>query len=202
MPEAFKTIDWRGIRNLVAAKILSETESEITYDTPFRVCGVATLTKATETSSAKKYYDNVPSIVIQATGGDTVNIKGSAIQEHVQAKLMSEYYDEELGMYVEGEPETEYFALGYITEDTDGEERYIWRLKGTFSYPESEHATKDDGTDSTGSTLVYTGVNTLTKFTKTGKTAKAVNVKASKYTAGEGEFFATVQTPDTVGASS
>lgn len=201
MAEEFKTIDWRGIRNLVAAEILTETETEITYGDPFRVCGVATLTKTTETSSAKKYYDNVPAIVIQATGGDEVNVEGSAIQEHTQAKLMGEFYDEELGMYVEGEPETKYFALGYITEDTDGEERFIWRLKGTFSYPESEHTTKDDGTDSTGSTLVYTGVNTLTKFTKTGKTAKAVNVKASKYTAGETKFFEKVQTPDTVGAS-
>lgn len=201
MPETFKTIDWRGVRGLVAAEILTETEAEITYGTPFRVCGVATLTKTTETSSAKKYYDNVPAIVIQATGGDKVNVEGSAILEYIQAKLMGEYYDEATGMYVEGEPETKYFALGYITEDTDGEERYIWRLKGTFSYPEAEHITKDDGTDSTGSSLVYAGVNTLTKFTKTGKTAKAVNVKASKYTAGETKFFETVQTPDTITAT-
>lgn len=200
--ETFKTIDWRGIRGLVAAEIKSETEEAITYDTPFRVCGVATLTKTTETSSAKKYYDNVPAIVIQATGGDEVNVEGSAIQEHIQAKLMGEYYDDTLGMYVEGEPTTKYFALGYITEDTDGEERYVWRLKGTFSYPEAEHKTKDDGTDSNGSTLVYTGVNTMTKFTKNGnKTAKAVVVKASKYTAGETKFFETVQTPDTVGTT-
>lgn len=202
MSDAFKIVDWRGVRGLVAAEIKSETESAITYDTPFRVCGVATLKKTTETSSAKKYYDNIPVIVIQASGSDEISIEGSAIQESVQATLMGEYYDETLGMYVEGEPETKYFALGYITEDTDGNERYIWRLKGTFSYPESEHDTKDDGTDSTGTTLVYTGVNTMTKFTKNGnKTAKAVNVLASKYTAGEDKFFETVQTPDTVGTT-
>lgn len=201
MAETFKTVDWRGIRGLVAAEILTETETEITYGEPFRVCGVATLTKTTETASAKKYYDNVPAIVIQATGGDEVNVEGSAIPEHVLAKLTGEYYDEATGMYVEGEPETKYFALGYITEDTDNEERYIWRLKGTFSYPDSKHITKDDGTDSNGSSLVYAGVNTLTKFTKTGKTAKAVNVKASKYTKGETDFFKTVQTPDTITAT-
>ena len=113
MPETFKIIDWRGVRGLVAAEILTETESEVTYDTPFRVCGVATLSKATETSSAKKYYDNVPAIVIQATGGDEVNVEGSAIPEDVQAKLMGEFYDEELGMYVEGEPVTKYFEQAY-----------------------------------------------------------------------------------------
>lgn len=201
MAEEFKIIDWRGIRGLVAAEILSETEESITYDTPFRVCGVAKLTKSTETSSAKKYYDNVPAIVVQATGGDEVGVEGSAIPEAIQAKLTGEYYDEATGMYVEGEPETKYFALGYITEDTDGKERFVWRLKGTFGYPESEHNTKDDGTDSNGSNLIYTGVNTITKFKKTGKTAKAVNVIADKYTAGEADFFSTVQTPDTIGAA-
>lgn len=196
-----KIVDWRGIRGLVAAELLTDTEDGITYDEPFALCGTSTLSKTTESSSAKKYYDNVPAIVIQATGGDEVSIEGSAIPEDVLAKLMGEYYDELTGMYVEGEPTVKYFAIGYITKKTDGSEVYVWRLKGTFSYPEVEHATEDDGTDSTGNTITFTGVNTQHKFTKTGKTAKAINVAAEKYAAGETAFFAEVQTPDTVAAS-
>lgn len=197
-----KIVDYRGIRGLVAAELLTDGEDGITYGEPFAVCGMSTLSKTTETSSAKKYYDNVPAIVIQATGGDEVSIEGSAIPADVLAKLMGEYYDEATGMYVEGEPVTKYFAIGYITEKTDGSEVYVWRLKGTFSYPEVEHATKDDGTDSTGNSITYTGVNTQHKFAKIGnKTAKAINVEAAKYTAGETEFFKTVQNPDTVGAA-
>lgn len=197
-----KIVDWRGIRGLVAAKLLTDDADGTTYDTPFEVAGVSSLSKSTETSSASKYYDNAPAIVIQAVGGDEVEIEASAIPEDVLAKLMGEFYDETTGMYVEGEPEPAYFALGYITEKTDGSEMYVWRLKGQFSYPESEHQTKDDGTDSTGNTITYTGVNTQHKFTKTGKTAKAVNVPAAKYTQGEAKFFETVQTPDTVSATS
>lgn len=196
-----KIVDWRGIRGLVAAELLTDDADGITYGEPFALCGTSTLSKSTETSSAKKYYDNQPAIVIQATGGDEVSIEGSAIPADVLAKIMGEYYDEDLGMYVEGEPVTKYFAIGYITEKTDGTEVYVWRYKGTFSYPEVEHATKDDGTDSSGSSITYTGVNTQHKFTKTGKTAKAINVEAAKYTEGEAEFFKTVQTPDTVGAA-
>lgn len=199
--EAMKIVDYRGIRGLVAAELLTDTADGVTYGTPFAVCGTSTLSKTTESSSAKKYYDNVPAIVIQATGGDEVSIEGSAIPEDVLAKLMGEFYDETTGMYVEGEPTVKYFAIGYITEKTDGSEMYVWRLKGTFSYPEAEHATKDDGTDSTGHSITYTGVNTQHKFDKTGKTAKAITVAAEKYGAGEETFFATVQTPDTVTAS-
>lgn len=194
-------VDYRGIRGLVAAELLTDTADGITYGDPFVLCGVSTLSKTTETSSSKKYYDNAPAIVIQATGGDEVSIEGSAIPADVLAKIMGEYYDEATGMYVEGEPVAKYFAIGYITEKTDGSEVYVWRLKGSFSYPEASHATKDDGTDSAGQSLTYTGVNTQHKFTKTGKTAKAINVEATKYTAGETAFFEEVQTPDTVGAA-
>ncbi len=195
-----KIVDYRGIRGLVAAELLTDDADGITYGEPFAVAGVSNLSKTTETSSAKKYYDNVPAIVIQANGGDEVGIEASAIPEDVLAKIMGEFYDEATGMYVEGEPTAKYFAIGYITEKTDGTEMYVWRLKGQFSYPEVEHATKDDGTDSTGNSITYTGVNTQHKFDKTGKTAKAINVAAAKYTAGEAKFFETVQTPDTVAA--
>lgn len=196
-----KIVDWRGIRNLVAAKLLTDTAEEITYDTPFPVCALSTLSKTTETSSATKYYDNVPAIVITTAGGDEVAIDGSAIEDEVQAKIFGDYYDEETGLYVEGDGETNYYAIGYITKKTDGSEYFVWRLKGKFTRPEVEHATEDDGTDSTGSTLSYAGISTQHKFTKTGKTAKAVHIPAAKYAAGEAAFFAEVQTPDTIAAT-
>ena len=191
-----KIVDWRGIRGLVAAKVENDNADGIAFGEVRPLCGTSTLSKTTETSSATKYYDNVPAIITRGVGGDEVNIDGSAISEKDQAWLMGEHYDEENDVYVEGEPETDYFAIGYITKKTDGSERFVWRLKGTFGYPESEHNTEDDGTDSNGTTLVYTGINTIHKFAKTGKTAKAVNVGADKYD--EAKFFATVQTPDTV----
>jgi phi13 family phage major tail protein len=196
-----KYVDYRGIRGLVAAELLTDDADGITYGEPFAIAGVSSLSKSTETSTANKYYDNVPAIVITAAGGDEVSMETSAIPEDTLATLMGEYYDEATGMYVEGEPEGKYFAIGYITEKTDGTEMYVWRLKGQFSYPEVEHATKDNGTDSAGNTITYTGINTQHRFAKTSKTAKAINVAAAKYTAGETAFFSEVQTPDTVKAS-
>ena len=104
-------------------------------------------------------------------------------------------------MLVEGERESKYFAIGYITKKTNGTEVFVWRLKGKFNIPDNTHATENDGTDANGQEIVYTGVNTNHKFTVDGKkkTAKAVNVDTSvKTTVKEEAFFATVQTPDTV----
>lgn len=196
--EKVKIVDYRGIRDLYAAEVLSDTSEGITFGDPFYVCGISSLSKTTETATGTKYYNNAPAISVQGRGADEVSIDGSAIPEDVLAKLMGEYYDETTGLYVEGDPEVKEFALGYITKKTDGTEMFVWRLKGTFGYPETEHNTEDDGTDSTGSTIVYTGVSTQRKFAKTGRAAKAVNMPAAKYDAGEEAFFAEVQTPDTI----
>lgn len=194
-----KIDEYRGIRGLVAAEVTEDTLDTFTTGTPFAVAGVASLTRTTETSSETKYYDNVPAIVLDSTGADEVTIGVSVIPFDVLAKLTGQVYDETLGMLVEGERQTKYYAIGYITEKTDGTEVYVWRLKGKFNVPDSTHNTKTDGTDAEGQELVFTGINTTHKFEKTGKTAKAVNVDTSvNATVVEADFFATVQTPDTV----
>lgn len=117
----------------------------------------------------------------------------------VIADITGQYYDENTGMLVEQEGTPGYFAFGYITDKTDGTKVLVWRLKGKFSNPGTTAATKNDGTDANGQELTYTGVSTLHKFNKNGKPARAVNIDTSvNPTMTEADFFATVQTPDTI----
>lgn len=194
--------EYRGIRGLVCAEVKSDTTEAFECDTPFAVAGVAELSRTTETTSEPHYYDNVPAIVIESTGSDEVTITASAIPFDVLAKITGQTYDAEKGMFVEGERQSKYFAIGYITEKTDGTEIFVWRLKGKFNIPDSTHATKDDGAEANGQEIVFTGINTTHKFTAIGnKTAKAVNVDTSVNKVVEADFFAEVQTPDTVTAT-
>jgi len=191
--------EYRGIRGLVGAELLTDTTEEISYGTPFPIVGVAELSRTTETTNESHYYDNVPAIVIESTGADEVTITGSAIPFDVLAQITGQTYDAEKGMFVEGERQSKYFAIGYITEKTDGTEIFCFRLKGKFNIPDSQHATKDDGAEANGQEIVFTGINTTHKFTAIGnKTAKAVNIDTSVNPVVESEFFAEVQTPDTV----
>ena len=193
--------EWRGIRGLVAAEVITDDADTFTCGTPFPIAGVAELTRTTDASSEAHYYDNLPAVVIDSVASDEVTITTSAIPFDAFAKITGQYYDEANGMLVEGERESKYFAIGYITKKTNGTEVFVWRLKGKFNIPDNTHATENDGTDANGQEIVFTGVNTTHKFTVDGKkkTAKAVNVDTSvKTTVKEDEFFATVQTPDTV----
>lgn len=193
--------EYRGIRGLVAAEVTTDTLETFECGAPFAVAGVAELSRTTETTSEPHYYDNVPAVVIDSTGSDEVSITASAIPFDVLAKITGQTYDETKGMFVEGERQAKYFAIGYITEKTDGTEVFVWRLKGKFNIPDSTHATKDDGAEASGQEIVFTGINTTHKFTAiSNKTAKAVNVDTSVNNVAEADFFAEVQTPDSVTA--
>lgn len=196
-----KIVEYRGIEGLVYAKVTSDTTDASGYTTGEvkELAGVAELTRSTESSSEPHYYDNMPAVVIESTGSDEVTATVSAIPLDVLADITGQVYDEATNMFIEGARENKYFALGYKTKKTDGTEIYVWRLKGTFSIPESTHNTEDDGTDAQGQEITFTGISTTHKFTKTGKGAKAVNVEADGK-ADVSTFFNTVQTPDTVTA--
>lgn len=185
-----KIVEYRGVRDLVAA-ILETDGTELKYKEVFPVAGVAELSKAVANSSEAHYYDNVPAIVIDSVGADEVTCSTSAIPLDVLAKITGQDYDEDTQTFIEGEAVRPYLAIGYITEDTDGNEIFVWRFKVKASIPDSAHKTKDDGTEANGQEVVFTGVNTAHKFTATGKSAKAINHKKSDIIT-EAEFFAEV----------
>ena len=197
--------EYRGVEGLVAARVLvddnesGEGHGYLTGDV-FSIAGVAEISRTTESSNESHYYDNMPAIVISSTGADEVTITASAIPFDVLAEITGQNYDSETGALIEGPRETRYFALGYKTKKTNGDEVYVWRYKGTFNIPDSTHATENDGTDANGQELTYTGISTTHKFAKTGKGAKALNVDLGKGLADVSTFFDEVTTPDTLEA--
>lgn len=192
-----KIVEYRGARDLVYAEVLEDTLENFKTGTVKPLAGLQKVTKSTETSSESKYYDNTPALVVNGTGADEVGFVISALDLETNADITGQHYDPDTGAVVEGERTVKYFAAGYVVKMTDGTERYVWRHKGTFSIPDEESSTEDDGTDSTNQEITYTGINTIHKFEKTGKTAKAL-VVPDDGRADLSTFFDTVTTIDTL----
>lgn len=196
--------EYRGISDLVYAEVTKDNNNTGSGEgyvtgTVKPLAGVAELSRTTKSSSEPHYYDNIPAIVINSTGADEVTINTSAIPFDVLADITGQKYDSTKGAFIEGERTPKYFALGYKTKKTNGDEVYVWRLKGQFSIPDSTHATEDDGTDANGQEITYTGISTTHKFTNNNnKGAKALNVDLGKDLADVSTFFNTVTTPDTL----
>lgn len=194
-----KIYEYRGVEGLVYAEVTADTKETFTTGTVKDLAGVAEIGKTTDSSNEAHYYDNIAAIVVSSTGSDEITVSASAIPLDVLAEITGQFYDTTLGMFVEKERDPKYFALGYKTKDTNGNDYYVWRLKGTFNIPDQTNASEDDGTDANGQELTYTGISTVHKFTKlNNKPAKAVTVDTSVNPVDETEFFKAVQTPDSV----
>lgn len=205
MPSAAlqEIVEYRGVEGLVAAEVTTDDNSTETghgYVTGnvFAIAGVAEISKTTDSSNEAHYYDNIPAVVVTNVAADTITISASAIPLDVLAEITGQHYDTATGSLIEGPRDVKYFALGYKTRKTNGDEVYVWRYKGTFNIPDQTNTTENDSTDANGQEIVYTGISTTHKFTKTGKGAKALNVDVGKDLADVDEFFDVVTTPDTL----
>lgn len=195
MPQIY---EYRGVEGLVAAPVLEDSTANFRVGTVIELAGVSEIGKATDSTNESHYYDNKAAIVITSEGADTITVNTSAIPLDILAQITGQYYDAASGMFVEQESTPTYFALGYQTKDTNGNVYFVWRLKGRFNKPDQTNTTENDGTDANGQEITYTGVSTIHKFTKTGKSAKAITVNSSVNDISAASFFSTVQTPDTV----
>ena len=202
MPDFVTVIkESRGVKGFVAAEVLTDDNGADGYTTgtPFPVAGVSEIAKTRDSTSEAHYYNNIPAIVITGESPDNITINASLIPLDALAKITGQKYDSTTGTLIEGERKVKYFAIGYITEDTNGDEVYVWRLKGTFNYPGETNITKNDGTDANGQEVVYTGIQTVHEFTNNeGRGARAVNVEVAKDLVNVSNFFDSVQTPDTI----
>lgn len=202
-------VEFRGCRGLVYAEVLTddnEASGGYTTGTVKPLAPLAEISKTVETSSEAHYYDNVPQIVVNSEGSDTVTFTTAVIPDEVLADITGRTYDVAKKAFIESERKNKSFAVGYIYgEIGEGEtEKYVWRYKGTFSIPDETAATKDDGTTGNNMSLVFTGVYTNHEFTNGGGTGVKAKAKSMRVEAGgtitKENFFKQVYTPDTAGA--
>lgn len=200
---------WRGVSDLVAAEVITDTEEEFKCGTPFAVAGLANISKAVNADSARVFYDNKSALIINGEAAEEITIDCSALPLDIRATLMGLSFDAERGAIYEGGRKTVYFAIGYKTQKESSDPSkagavYVWRLKGCFKESDQTHKTIDNGTDSNGETLTYSGVFTNHKFANKpdamGDPSPATScvVDTTLGLADVSGFFSEVTTPDTL----
>lgn len=198
-----QAVEFRGCDNLVVAEVTVDTAAGYTVGAVSVLAPVAEIAKTVESSSETHYYDNVGMITIRAEGTDEVTLTVPVLPLSMLANLTGKTVDTATGAFIDGAPVEKYFAIGYRLKLTDGTYRYVWRLKGTFGFPDETSATEDDGTETNNQELTFTGVQTVYEFNNGGGTgvkgrARAIVIDERDDKCNLETFFESVQTPDTI----
>lgn len=162
-------IEFRGCDMLCIAEVTKDDASGITFGAVENLAPIGQYGRTSSSSTATKFYDNIPAMVINTEGADTITLLTPVLPIERLAKITGKTYDESTGAMLDGDRQEKYFALGVRLLLTDGTYRYIWRYKGSFAIPDENANTENDTTDTQNMTLTYTGIKTSYKFTKEGR---------------------------------
>ncbi len=203
---AQQVFEFRGVDNLYVAEVTQDDANGYVCGTPIHLAPVAEIGKTTDSASEAHYYDNKAMIVINSESADTITITMAPPELQKLAMIIGKSFDANTGMMVDSPRQNKYFAIMYRTKGTDGQYRYVSRLKGQFTIPEETSATENDGTDANNTSVTFTGIYTEYEFTKgmfNGTSweksgAKGIVVDTRYGLANVSDFFSAVQTPDTI----
>lgn len=199
----------RGLESIFAAEVTNddnELSGGYTTDTPFHLIPAGELAITVDGETVQVYYDNDVFASVGREGSSEMTLDGAALRPTALAKLNAKDVDTETGaVFDSGDWTEKYFALGGIMNNLDGSKTYFWFSKGTFSVPDETAKTKDDTTDTNGTSLTYTAVRTKHKFDKTQKGSKRVAIDTAENEAETAtkkvdfsKWFDEVVTPDNI----
>lgn len=157
----------RGLSNVFAAEIISDenTEGGYKFGEPFHLIPAGEMSRSASSEKTPVYFDNA---VFYQSGSETateISITGAALRPADLARLNAKHIDPETGAVLDtGEYTEKYYALGGETKNTDGTKELFWFMKGTFAIPEQTDKTEDDSTDTNGTTLNFSAIQTKHLF--------------------------------------
>lgn len=203
-----EVFEFRGVDSLYVAEVTQDDNTENGYvcGTPMYLSPVAEIGKTTDSANEAHYYDNKAMIVVNSESADKITITMAPPELKKLTEIIGKSFDATTGTMIDGERQNKYFAVMYRTKGTDGKYRYVSRLKGTFSIPDESNQTENEGTDTTNTSIEFTGIYTTHEFNK-GKyngtswekgSAKGIVVDTRYGLADVSKFFEKVQTPDTI----
>lgn len=151
-----------GVDQLYYAKVLSDTPEGTVYSAPVWMQGVNTVGYNPNTQAASYPADDGTYESYAADGEVQTTITVADLLPAIYADLLGLQRDAN-GMVIEGEadnaPEV---AIGFRSQKSNGEYRFIWVLKGKFSKQQEDYNTKGgSGVTYQGKTIMHTALKRI-----------------------------------------
>lgn len=131
-----------GLKNIVIAKVLSETAEATTYDTVRKISKAMTANVTPNINTATLYGDDQAQETIEELADVTVEIGINDLSNEDYAYIMGKTVDVNGGVTDSVNDEAPYLAMGYEVPLTGGRKRVTWLYKGKFGIPSETDQTK------------------------------------------------------------
>lgn len=164
-----------------------------------------------ESSLETQYADNMPFDVMASEGVTKLTLTTTAIPIEILAKYLGKVFDTASGRLFDqgGNATPPDAALSFRSMKSNGKYKYFQYLKGKFSVPNDEAATKETKATPKPAKIIFTAINTVHEFDLGDVTKSVKRIVGDEDTtnfSGTG-FFSQVQvpsitTPDAVALSS
>lgn len=149
-----------GIELAYVAKVIDESASPVTYETPMSIRGVKSVGGTLNVITGQNYSDNMLAIDESIVKSITNALVFRDLTEEQLAYLQGNKIDSATGsVIVSADDIAPKFAFGYKLTYNDGTFKLIWLLYGSFSnITELSGTTKGDGITYTDISLTYTAL--------------------------------------------
>ena len=136
-----------GLKNMVIAPLLTDTESETTYGTLQKVAGAieASVTPGNADPDVQ-YGDDVELDVLYPDPEISFKTKMADIPLAIQEMIFSNKIDDHGVLIRTASDKPGYFAVGFCSEKSNGKMRYIWLYKVRAKPVTENYATKEGST--------------------------------------------------------
>lgn len=155
-----------GIDEVHVALVTQDDADGYAAGTPVVFAPAINISAEPSTSLETQYADNKPFDVMTGEGETKITLDVTNIPLSILATYLGKQFDAASGRIFDagGEAVPPDAAFSFRSMKSNGSYRYFQYLKGKFSLPKDEAATKTDSMDPKPSQIVYTAVNTLYKF--------------------------------------
>ncbi|MGF7046398.1 phi13 family phage major tail protein [Paenibacillus sp. DS2015] len=133
-----------GLRSIYYAILTADEITGAIYATPKPLVGAIGAKVTPSMNTATLYIDDGPGAVASSLGEIAVEFNIADIPYEVSAELLGQTLNADGVLKDNSNDQAPYVAMGYIRSTNTGKDRFTWLLKGKFSLPSEEAATKGD----------------------------------------------------------
>lgn len=152
--------------DLVIAEVLSDDVGGYIAGTPMSFVPTASIAEATATNVTTSYYSGQAFWVYVSEGVSTLTLITPYLNAETEAYITGKPFDSTNGVMLDtGSPESRYFALGFRTPMSEGQDMYVWWHKGSFSIASQNRGqTETDTKTPQQLTMTYSAITTVAKI--------------------------------------